>query len=63
MMDLFDKKMRLVWMYNAIQEQIDTYWLDDISIDEWPFKEICEKKQEIEQELKEINRLLAEQGF
>lgn len=55
--------MRLVWMYNAIQEQIDTYWLDDISIDEWPFKEICEKKQEIEQELKEINRLLAEQGF
>lgn len=42
-----------------MQEQIDAYWLDDVSIDSEPFKKICVSKQQIEQQIKDINKLLS----
>lgn len=58
--DLKEEKIRLVWMYNAIQEKIDAYWLDEISIDSWPFKKLCSMKQQLEHRIREINKELLE---
>lgn len=57
-MNLTDQKMKLVGMYNALQEKIDAYWLQGISISSWPLKELCAKREEIERQIKEINKLL-----
>lgn len=57
-MNLTDQKMKLVGMYNTLQEKIDAYWLQDISISSWPLKELCAKREEIERQIKEINKLL-----
>lgn len=57
-MDLIEKKMRLIWTYNALQEQIDAYGLNDIAITSKPLKEMCAKRDQIELEIKEINKLL-----
>ena len=53
-----EEKLRLVWILNSIQEKIDSYWLDDIAIESWPFKKLCIDKQNIEYRIKEINSLL-----
>ena len=50
--------MRLVGIYNALQEKIDAYGLEDIAIDSKPFKKLCADKQAIEQKIKDINKLL-----
>lgn len=52
------EKIKLVWMYNALQERIDAYWLDEIAIDSWPFKKLCANKQQIEMRINEINSIL-----
>lgn len=57
-MNLIEEKMKLVGMYNALQEKIDEYWMVDIAIDSWPFKKLCADKQAIEQKIKDINKLL-----
>ena len=57
-MNLTEEKMKLVGIYNALQERINEYWLVDIAIDSWPFKKLCADKQAIEQKIKDINKLL-----
>lgn len=58
-MNIAEEKLRLVGIYNALQEQIDAYWLEDLAISSEPLKEMCAKKQQIEQQIKEINKLLS----
>lgn len=55
---LEEEKMKLVGIYNALQEKIDEYWLEDIAINSKPFKKLCADKQNIEQRIKELNKLL-----
>lgn len=57
-MNLTEEKMKLVAIYNAIQEKIDAYGLEDIAIDSKPFKKLCADKQNIEQRIKELNKFL-----
>ena len=57
-MNLTDQKMTLVGMYNALQEKIDAYWLNDIAMGSSQLKELCAKRAEIERQIKEINKLL-----
>ena len=57
-MNLIEEKMKLIWIYNALQEKIDAYWLTDIVIDSKPFKKLCADKQAIEMKIKDINKLL-----
>ena len=57
-MNLIEEKMKLIWIYNALQEKIDAYWLTDIAIDSKPFKKLCADKQAIEMKIKDINKLL-----
>lgn len=57
-MNLTEEKMKLVAIYNAIQEKIDAYGLEDIVIDSKPFKKLCADKQNIEQRIKELNKFL-----
>lgn len=57
-MNLTEEKMKLVAIYNAIQEKIDAYGLEDIAIDSKPFKKLCTDKQNIEQRIKELNKFL-----
>lgn len=56
--NLEEEKMTLVGMYNALQEKIDTYRLEDIAINSKPFRKLCADKQNIEQRIKELNKLL-----
>ena len=58
-MNIAEEKIRLVGIYNALKEQIDAYWLEDVASSSEYFKEICAKKQQIEQQIKEINKLLS----
>lgn len=57
-MNLTEEKMKLVAIYNALKEKIDVYGLEDIAIDSKPFKKLCADKQNIEQKIKELNKLL-----
>lgn len=57
-MNITEEKMKLVAIYNALQEKIDAYWLEDIAIDSKPFKKLCADKQAIEMKIKELNKLL-----
>lgn len=57
-MNLTEEKMKLVAIYNALQEKIDAYWLEDIAIDSKPFRKLCADKQAIEQKIKDLNKLL-----
>lgn len=57
-MNLTEEKMKLVGIYNALQEKIDAYGLNDIAIDSWPFKKLCADKQAIEMKIKDLNKLL-----
>lgn len=57
-MNLTEEKMKLVGIYNVLQERINEYWMVDIAIDSWPFKKLCADKQAIEQKIKDINKLL-----
>ena len=57
-MNLTEEKMKLIWIYNALQEKIDAYWLEDIAIDSKPFKKLCADKQAIEMKIKDLNKLL-----
>lgn len=55
---LEEEKLMLVWQLNAIQEQIDYYWLEAIASDSWTFKELCTNKMYIENRIKKIKELL-----
>lgn len=55
---LEEDKMKLVWQLNAVMEQIDEYWLEAIAWDWGFFKELCQKKQGIEDRIKFINKQL-----
>lgn len=57
-MNITEEKMKLVAIYNALQEKIDAYWLEDIAIDSKPFRKLCADKQAIEQKIKDLNKLL-----
>jgi hypothetical protein len=57
-MNLTEEKMKLVGIYNALQEKIDAYWLEDIAIDSKPFRKRCADKQAVEMKIKELNKLL-----
>lgn len=57
-MNITEEKMKLVAIYNALQEKIDAYGLEDIAIDSKPFKKLCADKQVIEAKIKDINKLL-----
>ena len=57
-MNITEEKMKLVAIYNALQEKIDAYGLEDIAIDSKPFKKLCADKQAIEMKIKELNKLL-----
>lgn len=57
-MNITEEKMKLVAIYNALQEKIDAYWLEDIAIDSKPFKKLCADKQAIEMKIKDLNKLL-----
>lgn len=57
-MNITEEKMKLVAIYNALQEKINAYWLEDIAIDSKPFKKLCADKQAIEMKIKELNKLL-----
>lgn len=57
---LIEEKLMLVWQLNAIQEQIDEYWLPMVACDSWPFKELCNKKYYAEKRINEIKKLLDE---
>ena len=50
--------MKLVAIYNSLQDKIDGYWLEDIAIDSKPFKKLCADKQAIEMKIKELNKIL-----
>lgn len=55
------QKLALVGQLNAIQEKIDAYWLDLISYDSSPFKELIEKRKEIEYKIKELNQQIEQE--
>lgn len=55
------QKLALVGQLNAIQEKIDAYWLDLISYDSSPFKELIEKRKEIEHKIKELNQQIEQE--
>jgi len=57
-MNLTEQKMKLVGIYNSLQEKIDAYWLKDIAISSWPLKDLCAKRDEVERQIKELNKLL-----
>ena len=57
-MNLTEEKMKLVAIYNALQEKIDAYWLEDIAIDSKPFRKLCADKQAVEMKIKDLNKLL-----
>jgi hypothetical protein len=57
-MNLTEEKMKLVGIYNALQEKIDAYWLEDIAIDSKPFRKLCADKQAVEMKIKDLNKLL-----
>ena len=59
MNELEQEKMKLVWQLNVIIEQIDDYWSDNILLDSWIFKELCQRKQYIEERIKFINKQLS----
>lgn len=55
---LEQEKLMLVGQLNAIQEQIDYYWLEAIASNAWAFKELCANKMRIENRIKEIKKIL-----
>jgi hypothetical protein len=57
-MNLTEEKMKLVGIYNALQEKIDAYSLEQFATDSKPFKKLCAEKQVIEAKIKDINKLL-----
>lgn len=40
-MNLTEEKMKLVGIYNALQEKINAYGLEDIAVDSKLFKKLC----------------------
>jgi len=55
---LEEKKLTLVWIYNALIEKIDAYWLQDLAYSSKPLKEMINKKEMIRWEIDLINKQL-----
>lgn len=55
---LEQKKMKLVWIYNALIESIDAYWLQDLAYSNWPLKEMLRKREMVRWEIDLINKQL-----
>ena len=55
---LEERKLTLVWIYNALVEQIDWYWLQDLAYSSWPLKEMINRKEMVRWEIDLINKQL-----
>ena len=55
---LEEKKLTLVWIYNALIDKIDAYWLQDLAYSSKPLKEMINKKEMIRWEIDLINKQL-----
>lgn len=55
---LEEKKLTLVWIYNALIDKIDSYWLQDLAYSSKPLKEMINKKEMIRWEIDLINKQL-----
>lgn len=50
------KRASLVWMLNAINEQIDEYPEAEYQIYSKPFKELCNKRQRILKQIEDLDK-------
>lgn len=55
---LEERKLTLVWIYNALIDKIDAYWLQDLAYSSKPLKEMINKKEMIRWEIDLINKQL-----
>lgn len=55
---LEERKLTLVWIYNALIDKIDSYWLQDLAYSSKPLKEMINKKEMIRWEIDLINKQL-----
>lgn len=49
------EKMALVWQFNALQEKIESYWIDIIATNCQAFKDEINLRDRIQQKIKEVN--------
>lgn len=56
--NLIKEKMALVSQFNALQEKINSYWLDIVVENCEAFKKEANMKKRIEDRIKEINKIL-----
>ena len=56
--NLIKEKMALVSQFNALQEKINSYWLDIVVEKCEAFKKEANMKKRIEDRIKEINKIL-----
>lgn len=57
---LMEEKLVLVWQLNALQEKIDSYWIDIIANNAKLFKEEINKRDRIQRRINEIKKILDE---
>lgn len=52
------EKMKIVWAFNALQEQINSFWDIDIAWESWPLKDLIRRRDILEEKIKRINEKL-----
>ena len=57
---LEEHKQALVGELNKVNQKIDDYWLLDIAYNNWPFKDLIVKRDNIKNEIDLVNKLLAD---
>lgn len=57
---LMEEKLVLVWQLNALQEKIDSYWIDIIANNAKLFKEEINQRDRIQRRINEIKKILDE---
>ena len=53
-------KQALVSELNKVMQKIDDYWLLDIAYNNWPFKDLIVKRDNIKHEIDVINKALSD---
>lgn len=53
-------KQALVSELNKVTQKIDDYWLLDIAYNNWPFKDLIVKRDNIKHEIDVINKALSD---
>ncbi len=53
-------KQALVSELNKVTQKIDDYWLLDIAYNNWPFKDLIVKRDNIKHEIDVINKTLSD---